>query len=113
MAQALAITRTAHTAILHGGRAAGRMDGQTLRDWVHRYNDEGFDGLKSRRSSGRASLLAAAQKDELHALVIAGPDPQFHKVARWRWVDLRAESPGGFQWRCMRLPRAPGCINLA
>ena len=24
------------------------MDGQTLRDWVHRYNDEGIDGLKSR-----------------------------------------------------------------
>ena len=24
------------------------MDRQTLRDWVHRYNDEGIDGLKSR-----------------------------------------------------------------
>jgi hypothetical protein len=30
------------------------MDRQTLRDWVHRYNDEGIDGLKSRSSPGRA-----------------------------------------------------------
>jgi transposase len=51
------------------------MDRQTLRDWVHRYNAEGFDGLKSRRSPGHALLLAASQKYELQALVIAGPCP--------------------------------------
>ena len=32
---------------------ANGMDRQTLRDWVHRYNDEGVDGLKSRASPGR------------------------------------------------------------
>jgi hypothetical protein len=75
MGQALQITRTDHTgATLRALAAKGRdgaqvrrllamamvlegrarsvaassngMDRQTLRDWVHRYNDEGVDGLK-------------------------------------------------------------------
>ncbi|MFO0514020.1 MAG: helix-turn-helix domain-containing protein, partial [Rhodobacterales bacterium] len=28
------------------------MDRQTLRDWVHRYNAEGLEGLSARRSAG-------------------------------------------------------------
>ncbi len=30
------------------------MDRQTLRDWVHRYNDAGIEGLSNRRSPGRS-----------------------------------------------------------
>ncbi len=67
------------------------MDRQTLRDWVHRYNAAGLDGLKSRTSPGRAPSLTAAQMAELKALVIEGPDPDEHKVVRWRCVDLQAE----------------------
>jgi transposase len=67
------------------------MDRQTLRDWVHRYNDEGIDGLKSRSSPGRAPLLTDEQKAELKTLVIEGPDPERDKVVRWRCVDLRQE----------------------
>jgi transposase len=67
------------------------MDRQTLSDWVHRYNANGIAGLLSRKSPGRAPLLTAAQKAELRALVIAGPDPAVHKVVRWRCVDLQAE----------------------
>jgi len=67
------------------------MDRQTLGDWVHRYNASGIEGLKSRRSPGRAPALNAAQKAELRALVVAGPDPAEHKVVRWRCVDLQAE----------------------
>jgi transposase len=67
------------------------MDRQTLRDWVHRYNHEGIDGLKSRSSPGRAPLLTGAQKATLKALVIAGPDPERDKVVRWRCIDLREE----------------------
>jgi transposase len=37
------------------------MDRQTLRDWVHRYNEAGIEGLKSRKSSGREPYLTAAQ----------------------------------------------------
>ncbi len=32
-------------------RSAG-MDRQTLRDWVHRYNELGLDGLKNRPNQG-------------------------------------------------------------
>ena len=35
--------------------------------------------------------MTAAQKAELRALVIQGPDPAVHKVVRWRCTDLRAE----------------------
>jgi transposase len=66
------------------------MDRQTLRDWVHRYNDGGIDGLKSRSSPGRAPRLTDAQKAELKALVIAGPDPEHDGVVRWRCADLQA-----------------------
>ena len=67
------------------------MDRQTLRDWVHRYNADGVDGLKSRRSPGRAPALTEQQKAELRDLVIKGPDPLADKVMRWRCVDLQGE----------------------
>jgi transposase len=67
------------------------MDRQTLRDWVHRYNEAGVAGLRSRPSPGRVPLLTPEQKAELRALVVAGPDPERDKVVRWRCVDLRAE----------------------
>jgi len=71
--------------------ALSGMDRQTLRDWVHRYNAEGVEGLKSRTSPGRAPVLSAPQMAELRALVIQGPDPAVHGVVRWRCVDLKAE----------------------
>lgn len=67
------------------------MDRQTLRDWVHRYNEAGVDGLKSRSSPGRTPFLTDAQKAELKALVLEGPDPKVHQVVRWRCLDLREE----------------------
>ncbi len=67
------------------------MDRQTLRDWVHRYNAAGIEGLMSRCSSGRPPALDEAQMDELAALVIKGPDPETDKVVRWRCLDLRGQ----------------------
>jgi len=58
---------------------------------VHRYNADGLEGLKSRKSPGCEPFLTAAQREELRDLVIQGPDPTVHKVTRWRCVDLRAE----------------------
>jgi transposase len=71
--------------------ALNGMDRQTLRDWVHRYNADGIEGLKSRKSPGRAPFLTEAQKAELRELVIKGPDPAVHKAVRWRCADLRGE----------------------
>lgn len=67
----------------------GGMDRQTLRDWAHRFNERGPDGLINAKPPGRPSKLSAAQKEELRQLVEAGPDPQADGVVRWRCVDLK------------------------
>lgn len=67
------------------------MDRQTLRDWVHHYNAEGLDGLKSRKSPGRPAALTNEQLQEFKTIVITGPDPAKHQVVRWRCCDLREE----------------------
>ena len=81
--------------VLEGGsreaaaRAAG-MDRQTLRDWVHRYNAEGVEGLRDRPRSGRKPRLTPEQGAELAAVVERGPDPDRDGVVRWRRIDLKA-----------------------
>lgn len=66
----------------------GGMERQTLRDWVHRFNAGGPDGLKSNRSPGRPPKLNGAQMQELAAVIAVGPDVQAHGVARWRLADI-------------------------
>jgi len=70
-------------------RAAG-MDRQTLRDWAHRYNEEGLPGLHDRRRPGRKPRLSPEQEAELVSAVEQGPDPDRDGVVRWRRVDLQA-----------------------
>ena len=70
-------------------RACG-MDRQTLRDWVHRYNEEGLAGLRDRPRSGRKPRLTPEQEAELATAVERGPDPDRDGVVRWRRVDLQA-----------------------
>ena len=48
------------TSRLDAARQTG-MDRQTLRDWVHRYNQAGFDGLASRKPPGASPKLSEAQ----------------------------------------------------
>jgi len=89
------VRRVLAIALVLGGYSRGEaaalngMDRQTLRDWVHRYNVEGIEGLKSRCSPGRAPALSEDQMMELKALVVRGPDPEQDKVVRWRCQDLR------------------------
>lgn len=64
------------------------MDRQTLRDWVHRYNDEGLAGLSDRKAPGPTPRLSAEQQAEVAALVRSGPDLAEHGVVRWRRADL-------------------------
>jgi len=65
------------------------MERQTLRDWVHRYNAEGLEGLSNRRSAGPSPRLTTEQKAELAQMVREGPDPTSDGVVRWRRVDLK------------------------
>lgn len=125
MGKAIAVTRTEHTAsdlrveasrcrdgaqvrrllalalILEGHtrtEAAKRsgMERQTLSDWVHRYNATGVAGLKSGHGPGQPPSLNDAQMAELNDMVIKGPDPEKHRVVRWRCVDLREEVTNRF-----------------
>jgi transposase len=67
----------------------GGMDRQTLRDWVHRFNQAGPAGLVNRKAPGAACKLTAEQLAELGEIVEIGPDPESDGVVRWRRVDLR------------------------
>ncbi len=68
----------------------GGMDRQTLRDWAHRFNAAGPDGLTNRAGAGRPRRLTEVQMRELAEIVEAGPDPAVDGVVRWRRVDLKA-----------------------
>lgn len=67
----------------------GGMDRQTLRDWVHRFNQDGPDGLLDHKAKGGVARLSPEQRAELSNLVEKGPDPEVDGVVRWRRIDLR------------------------
>jgi transposase len=67
----------------------GGMDWQTLRDWVHRFNEQGSDGLKDTWSRGNPPRLSPEQQAELAHLVETVPDRAVRGVVRWRRVDLQ------------------------
>lgn len=69
-------------------RLAG-LDRQSLRDWVHRYNAEGAEGLYDRQAPGKGSRLDAEQKTQLREIVLKGPDPAKDGIVRWRCCDLQ------------------------
>ena len=73
------------------GRVGG-MDRQTLRDWVHRFNDEGPEGLFDRKENGSVRRLSGDQLQELASIVETGPDPERDGVVRWRRVDSASVS---------------------
>lgn len=87
---ALALVLDGHSRT-EAARAAG-MDRQTLRDWVHRYNERGLEGLSNRPERGAPRRkLAADHEAAVAAWVREGPRLEKHKVIRWRLVDLRDE----------------------
>ena len=67
----------------------GGMDRQTLRDWVHRFNERGPEGLKDTWSKGHPPRLSIEQRAELAQVVEIGPDRAVHGVVRWRRIDLQ------------------------
>jgi transposase len=68
-------------------RLAG-MSGQTLRDWVHRYDAEGAAGLKDRARSGRPPRLDEGRQAVLKALILKGPKLERDGCVAWRLRDL-------------------------
>jgi len=113
MAQGLAIMRDEHTAaasrcrdsdvarrmlalgLVREGRSRAEaaqscgMDRQTLRDWVHRYNDAGLAGLSDKKGrTGPKPRLSPEHAAEVAGIVRKGPEPIQDGVVRWRRVDL-------------------------
>ena len=73
------------------------MDRRTLRDWVHRYNASGLDGLSERpRRNGPLPRLSAAQQAEVAVWVDEGASLKRDGVVRWRRVDLQHRIQQGF-----------------
>jgi transposase len=65
------------------------MDRQTLRDWVHRFNASGPDGLIDNWTEGPKPRLSAEQLAQFAQIVEAGPDRHVDGVVRWRRIDLK------------------------
>ena len=50
------------------------MDRHSLRDWIHRCNKEGLDGLVDRARSGRPASLSWVEQGKLASWVEEGAD---------------------------------------
>jgi transposase len=67
----------------------GGMDRQTLRDWVHRFNASGPDGVLDNWTEGPKPRLSPEQLAAFAQIVEAGPDRERDGVVRWRRIDLK------------------------
>jgi transposase len=67
----------------------GGMDRQTLRDWVHRFNACGLNGLLDNWTRGPKPRLSEEQMAQFAQIVEAGPDREKDGVVRWRRIDLK------------------------
>ena len=72
------------------------MDCQTLRDWVHRYNERGLPGLSDRVPPGSKPRLSPAQEAEVAQWVRQGPTLSEQGVVRWRRIDLSRQIKARF-----------------
>ena len=75
LALALVLDGASRTA---AAQAVG-MDRQTLRDWVHRYNAQGVEGLCDRPRSGRPPQLCEAELAE-HRCLVSGDRETVHQA---------------------------------
>ena len=66
---------------------AQNMDRQTLRDWVHRYNEFGPEGLNDRPKSGRKVFLDEGQLKAISDWLEKGPETD--GLVRWRVQDVK------------------------
>jgi transposase len=60
----------------------------TVRNWVHRYNEEGLDGLHDRWRSGQPKKLPTEREEEFKRRIIQGPSSE-EGLAAYRGEDAR------------------------
>jgi len=66
----------------------GGVTPQVLRDWVVRFNAEGFEGLTDRKAPGKTPALNAEQRLALAKAVENEANPYLCGERRWRLCDL-------------------------
>ena len=78
-----------------GAAKIGGMDRQTLRDWIHRFNASGPEGLIDNWTEGRKPRLSAAQLAQFAKIVEAGPDRRSTALCAGGASTSSASSPRG------------------
>ena len=65
-----------------------QLNERKLRNWVHRFNREGIDGLRDRPRPGRRAFLTPKQKASFKARIEDGPTKD-DGIVRFRWQDMQ------------------------
>src|SRR5215213_3804306 len=110
MKDARAVRRTLAIALVLDGTsraaaaAASGMDRQTLRDWVHRYNAGGLDGLSDQWASGPEPALTQTQEQAVNRPGFAG--------GQFAWVTPPWPRPQAGHSNAPR-PRPAACCRSA
>ena len=101
---ALALVMEGHSRS-EAARAAG-MDRQTLRDWVHRYNERGLAGLYNAPERGRPPRkLTPEQEATVAEWVRRGPTPE-HKSSVGAASICATRSLASSAYSCTNAPSA-------
>lgn len=69
------------------GRLTDQGD-QAVKDAIQRYNAEGLAGLKDRAHTGRPRKLADERRQELHDIVLEGPDVEVEHLSAYTREDI-------------------------
>jgi transposase len=69
------------------GRLTDQGD-QSVKDAIRRYNAEGFAGLKDRPHTGRPRKLDDERREELHDIVLKGPDVERDHLSSYTREDV-------------------------
>lgn len=99
-------------AVIYGGGSRseaarlGHVTLQIVRDWVVRFNAEGPEGLRDRKSAGPKPRLSEAHRAALLGIIDRGPIPAIHGVVRWRLCDL-----GQWLWEEFRISVSPQTLS--
>lgn len=86
----LAIANVCDGMSVEDAAQAGGMGRATLYRWLARERTGGAVALGDRPRSGRRRKLDAAQRTELKAWVLAGPEVARDGIVAWRGGDVRA-----------------------
>lgn len=60
-----------------------------VRKWIHRFNSEGLDGLRSGKSPGRPPVFSDEQRDEIVALANSDPRKIGLPFSQWSLQRMR------------------------